>query len=169
VTYLITFSCYGSHNQGDPQGSVDRSHNRYGGPLVASNPKRRTAEIGLMDQPPYQLDHPRREAVMEAILSRSQDRGWCVLSAHVRSNHVHVVIDGDDESELVMTHLKSAASRRLNDLGFDDPTRKRWARHGSTRRLWDRDSVLKAIAYVIDQQGEPMSTFVADRSRTSRL
>jgi REP element-mobilizing transposase RayT len=126
-----------------------------------------------MDQPPYQLDHPRRQAVMEAILGRSQDRGWCVLSAHVRSNHVHVVIEGDiegnDEPELLMTHLKSAASRRLNDRGFDDPTRKRWACHGSTRRLWDRDSVLKAIAYVIDQQGEPMSTFEVDRSRRSRL
>jgi hypothetical protein len=80
-----------------------------------------------------------------------------------------VVIDGDDEPERMMTHLKSAASRRLNDLGFDDPGRRRWARHGSTRRLWDRDSVLKAIAYVIDQQGEPMSTFEADRSRRSRL
>jgi REP element-mobilizing transposase RayT len=122
-----------------------------------------------MEQRAYQLDDPRRQSVLEAILERSRDRGWQVLAAHVRSNHVHAVVEGDDEPELMMTQLKSAASRRLNELGLDDSTTKRWARHGSTRRLWDRDSVLNAIGYVIDGQGEPMSTFEADRSCWSRL
>jgi REP element-mobilizing transposase RayT len=122
-----------------------------------------------MEQRAYQLDDPRRQSVLEAILERSRDRGWQILAAHVRSNHVHVVVEGDDEPELMMTQLKSAASRRLNELGLDDSTTKRWARHGSTRRLWDRDSVLNAIGYVIDGQGEPMSTFEADRSCWSRL
>jgi REP element-mobilizing transposase RayT len=123
----------------------------------------------LMDQPHYQLDNPRRQSVLQAILKRSRDRGWQVLAAHVRSNHVHVVVEGDDEPELMMTQLKSAASRHLNEIGLGDSTTKRWARHGSTRRLWDRDSVLKAIGYVIDGQGEPMSMFEADRSCWSRL
>jgi REP element-mobilizing transposase RayT len=110
-----------------------------------------------MDQPGYQLDNPRRQPVLEAMLERSHDRGWQLLAAQVRSNNVHVVVEGDGEPELMMTQLKSAASRRLNELGLDDSTTKRWARHGSTRRLWNRDSVLKAIGYVIDGQGEPMS------------
>jgi REP element-mobilizing transposase RayT len=122
-----------------------------------------------MYQPSYQLDNHRREPVLEAILERSRDRGWQVLAAHVRSNHVHVVVEGDDKPELMLTQLKAAASRRLNELGLDDSTTKRWARHGSTRRLWDRDSVLWAIGYVIDGQGEPMSMFEADRSCWSRL
>jgi len=115
------------------------------------------------------MEHSRREAVLQAILDRSHDRGWQLLAAHVRSNHVHVVLDGDDKPEVMMTQLKSAASRRLNDLSLDDPARKRWARHGSTRRLWDRESVLKAIAYVVEGQGEAMSSFEADRSCRSRL
>jgi REP element-mobilizing transposase RayT len=115
------------------------------------------------------MEHSRREAVLQAILDRSHDRGWQLLAAHVRSNHVHVVLDGDDKPEVMMTQLKSAASRRLNDLDLDDPARKRWARHGSTRRLWDRESILKAIAYVVDGQGEAMSSFEADRSCRSRL
>jgi REP element-mobilizing transposase RayT len=123
----------------------------------------------VMDQPHYQLDNPRRQSVLQAILQRSRDRGWPVLAAHVRSNHVHVVVEGDDEPEVVMTQLKAAASRRLNELGLDDSSTKRWARHGSTRSLWDRDSVLNAIGYVIDGQGEPMSMFEADRSCWSRL
>lgn len=153
----------------NPEGSVDLRHNRYRGPLVASNPRRQTAEMRLMDQPPYELDHPRREAVLEAILNRSRTSDWNVLATHVRSNHVHVIIKGAAKPEFLMTQLKSAASRHLNRLAFDDPARKRWARHGSTRRLWDRQSVLRALAYVMDEQGEPMSAFEADRSRRSRL
>jgi REP element-mobilizing transposase RayT len=122
-----------------------------------------------MDQTQYHLDHPRRQLVLQAILERSRDRDWQVLAAHVRSNHVHVVVEGDDEPELMMTQFKAAASRRLNDLGLDGSNAKRWARHGSTRRLWDRDSVLNAISYVIDGQGETMSMFEADRSCGSRL
>jgi hypothetical protein len=60
-----------------------------------------------------------------------------------------------------MNDLKSYASRILNRAAPDAPDRKRWARHGSTRWLWDRKSVSAAIAYVADKQGEPMALFVA--------
>jgi REP element-mobilizing transposase RayT len=159
VTYFITFACYGSHMHGANQGSVDRSHNHYRAPLAKPNPRRLAAEFRLMDQPPYELDEPRRQAVLEAIMNRSKQSGWLLTAAHVRQTHVHVVIQAEEKPEFVMTQLKSAASRRLNDCGFDHPTRKRWARHGSTRTLFKDESVQQAIRYVIDGQGEPMSTF----------
>jgi hypothetical protein len=68
-----------------------------------------------------------------------------------------------------MTQLKSAASRRVNILGFDHPLRKRWARHGSTRRLFNDESVRRAISYVVEEQGQPMAVFEVDHSRWSRL
>jgi REP element-mobilizing transposase RayT len=169
MTYLITFPCYGSHMHGDHNGSVDRNHNRYGAPFAPSNPRLLAAELRLMDQPPYELDEPRRQAVLDGTIDRCIRQEWHLLAAHVRTNHVHVVVQAEDKPEFVMTQLKSAASRRLNDLGFDDRTRKRWARHGSTRRLFNDESVQQAIRYVIDGQGEPMSTFLADRSRRSRF
>jgi len=70
-----------------------------------------------------------------------------------------MVVQGEQSPEFIMTQLKSAASRRLNDVGFEDRTRKRWARHGSTRTLFDAEVVQKAIRYVIEGQGESMSTF----------
>ena len=112
---------------GDCEGSVDRSHNRYRGPLAKPNPRRLAAELNLMDQPPYEMDEPRRKAVLEAIISRCSQADWNLMAAHVRSNHLHVIIQAADEPEFVMTQLKSAASRRLNDRGFDERTRKRWA------------------------------------------
>src|SRR3984957_17716809 len=154
---------------GDCEGSVDRSHNRYRGPFARPNPGRRAAKLNLMDQPPYEMDRRRRKAMLEAIINRCNRADWSVMAAHVRSNHVHVIVQAQEKPEFVMTQLKSAASRRLNDQGFDDRTRKRWARHGSTRTLFNAESVRQAIRYVLDGQGEPMSTFTADRSRRSRF
>jgi REP element-mobilizing transposase RayT len=152
-----------------PDGSVDREHNLYGSRLVEPNPRRLAREQTLMDQVPYEMDEPRREAVLAATISRCRQVDWHLLAVHVRSNHVHLVVEARDPPEFVMTQLKSAASRRLNILGLDDPTRKRWARHGSTRRLFNDESVQRAIAYLIEGQGQPMAIFEADRSRWSRL
>jgi REP element-mobilizing transposase RayT len=44
-------------------------------------------------QPPYLLDEARRAVVLGAIQSVCQYRGWKLFAAHVRQNHVHVVVD----------------------------------------------------------------------------
>jgi len=59
---------------------------------------------------------------------------------------------------------KSYASRCLNRMGPDEPTRKRWAKHGSTRWLWKPTQVSAAIRYVAAEQGEPMAVFEAVES-----
>jgi REP element-mobilizing transposase RayT len=159
MTYLITFPCYGSHLHGAPEGAVDRYHNRYKEPFAQPNPGILATELRLMDQPPYEMDEPHRRAVLLAITERCARQDWRLIAAHVRSNHVHVVVGAEEEPEFVMTQLKSAASRRLNELSFDHPARKRWARHGSTRWLFNPESVQRAVRYVLDEQGHPMSTF----------
>jgi REP element-mobilizing transposase RayT len=146
---------------GEESGSVDREHNAFGGRLIEADPKRLRAEKQRMDQPPYNLDRDRREAVLAAIIERCAGRHWDLRAAHVRMNHVHIVVEADVRPERVMNDLKSYASRHLNGLGFDDPGRKRWARHGSTRWLWKQENVSGAIRYVVDQQGEAMAAFEA--------
>ena len=58
-----------------------------------------------------------------------------------------------------MNDFKAYSSRRLTEAGFEDRNRKRWSRHGSTRYLWDIDSVEGAIRYTIDEQGELMAWY----------
>jgi hypothetical protein len=58
-----------------------------------------------------------------------------------------------------MHAFKAYASRRLNQMGLDEPDRKRWARHGSTRWLWKQEHVSAAIQYVVAEQGNAMSVF----------
>ncbi len=115
-----------------------------------------------MEQEPYLLDGDRRAAVLAAMQEVCQSRRWRLFAARVRNNHVHVVIDGEPKPEKILNDLKSYASRSLTRLGFDPPGRRRWAHHGSTRWLWQLEDVLGAIRYVVREQGEPMSVFVAD-------
>jgi REP element-mobilizing transposase RayT len=105
------------------------------------------------------LDFARREAVLSAILDRCTERGWYLHAAHIRTTHVHIVIEADPHPDRVMNDLKSYASRCLNRAGFDSIECKRWARHGSTLWLWNEREVNAAIRYVIEEQGEPMSLF----------
>ena len=114
-----------------------------------------------MVEAPYNMDRTRRDAVLTALRERCIERHWILWAAHVRTNHVHLIVTAEARPERVMNDLKSYASRCLNRVGLDEPSRKRWARHGSTRWLWSREDVLAAIRYVVDEQGAPMSVFVA--------
>ncbi|MCP5119811.1 MAG: hypothetical protein GY953_54125 [bacterium] len=114
-----------------------------------------------MDQPPYGMDQVRRGAVLAAIVERCSDRNWKLLAAHVRANHVHIVVEAEVRPERIMNDVKSYASRCLNRLGLDEPGRKRWARHGSTRWLWKPENVSAATRYVVEEQGDPMAVFEA--------
>jgi REP element-mobilizing transposase RayT len=161
LTYHITFACYGCHLHGDESGSIDPDHNVPGTPLVPPDSERLAFATERMMQPPYHLDEPRRDAVLSAIQQVSAHRRWNLLAAHVRSNHVHVVVDADVPPERVMSDFKVYASRHLNQLNLDEPNRKRWARHGSARWLLKPQQVSLASQYVIAGQGEPMSVFAA--------
>ena len=141
---------------------MDQYHNLFGGRLLKPDPQRALAEREKMSQPPYRLDPDSREAVLTAVRRHCEHRGWNLLAAHVRTNHVHVVVEAEVQPERVMVEFKSYASRALNSLGLDGPDRRRWARHGSTRWLFQDSDVGKAIRYVIESQGAPMALFVAD-------
>ena len=159
VIYLVTFACYGGHLRGSESGSIDRQHNVPGTPILAVDSARADADAERMDQDPYHLDQIRRDAVREAIQEVCADRGWSLLAAPVRSNHVHTVVDAEVPPERVMGDIQAYASRRLNRMGLDEPNRRRWARHGSTRWLWKPKHVSAAIQYVVAEQGEAMSVF----------
>ena len=161
MRYFITFACYGARLHGDESGSVDRHHNLVGSRLLEPNAERAMAVRRKMLQDPYVLDAVARPVVLIAIQRHCAYRGWSLLAAHVRSNHVHVIVEAQTRPERIMNEFKSYASRELNQLTSERPDRRRWARHGSTRWLWKDQDVRHALQYVTDEQGEPMALFVA--------
>jgi REP element-mobilizing transposase RayT len=144
LRYFIAFACYGTRLHGEESGSVDRRHNLVGSPLLEPNSQRVMAERREMLQDPYVLDQVRRDVVLAAIHRHCALRGWNLLAAHVRSNHVHVIVESEARPERIMNEFKSYASRELNRLGPDCPGRKRWARH-EARWLWKDDDVRHAL------------------------
>jgi REP element-mobilizing transposase RayT len=162
MRYFITFACYGSHLHGDEPGIVDLHHNVPGSPFAEASPERRVIKFEQMDQAPFSLDKDRRAAVLSALHEVCLHRQWILIAAHVRTNHVHVVVEGDARPERMMNTFKSYASRKLNLLRIDEPHRKRWARHGSTRWLWKDEQVQEVLQYVVYGQGEAMEVYLAE-------
>lgn len=171
LAYFLTFTTYGSWLHGRTPGSVDRDHNIPGTPFLPANPALEAARRASMRQEPYLLDEPRRGIVLHTLIEVSSHRKWKLWAAHVRSNHAHVVATARDKPEKVMNDLKAWASRRLREAFAESADRDRWTQHGSTRWLNDESSFLRAVKYVIDEQGEQMAVYLAEglRERLSRL
>jgi hypothetical protein len=102
--------------------------------------------------------------VIVAIFSQTRKRAVVthLITFACYGCHLH----GDESGSVDREHSlpESYASRCLNRMGLDQPARKRWARHGSTRWLWKAEDVSAAVRYVGDEQGERMSVFEASSS-----
>jgi len=159
LAYLITFTCYGARLHGDEAGSVDRDHNIPGTPFLPSKPNWVRADEREMKQKAYELDGARRALVLEAICQVCRHRDWRLLAAHVRSSHIHIVVNGEEAPEKILNDVKAYASRFLHRNGLDGISRKHWSRHGSTRYLWKPEEVAAAVHYVVREQGKPMAVW----------
>ena len=153
LAYFITFRTYGTWLHGDARGSVDRSHNIFGTPLLEPDTKRERAELERCSREPVTLDAPCRRVVERTVVEVCGHRVWPIHELNVRSNHVHVVLSADEPVEQVMRSLKSWSTRRLKEAGLLPPGGKTWSRHGSTRYLWKPHEVDAACRYVQDGQG----------------
>jgi REP element-mobilizing transposase RayT len=167
ITALISWTCYGQWLHGNQRGSVDPEHNVLHEPWLAPDPERQDAEGEAMTQHPYELDEPRRRVVLDAIREVCKHRGWILHAVHVRALHVHVVVSGEATPERMMNDFKAYASWALNRAGFDDRSRKRWTRHGSTRYINDPSYLHGAVNYVLNKQGTPMQRWPEDEDPTS--
>lgn len=166
LAYFITFTTYGTwlHGTVKGKGSVDSEHNVYGAPFVEADPDREREAREALVQPPYVMSAAEREVVCRAVVELAREKGWQVWAAHVRSNHVHVVIAADREPGRLMSDLKGRASRELTRAGFGGPDRRRWTRHGSTRHLFREDEVAAAVRYTLDEQGDRMACYEEPRT-----
>jgi REP element-mobilizing transposase RayT len=152
MTYLITWCCYGSHIPGE-EGIVSKRNNHFGARVATAYAFFAQASHAVMKDESFELNEAHRQIVLKAIVGVCQYRGWALLAAHVRTAHVHVVVDADIAPERIMHDLKSYASRALNREN------QNWVRHGSTRYLYSRETIANAIRYVLEKQGQPMAVY----------
>jgi len=117
LAYLITWTCKGTWLHGDERGSVDPSHNIPGTPFIAPDVERKASVARRLVHDALHLDEHARRIVCRTVGEVCEHRGWVLLAANIRSNHIHVVVAADDMPEPVMNSLKASATRRLREAG----------------------------------------------------
>lgn len=140
-------------------GTVDRENNVPDTAYLSPDRQRARRVRSSMKYAPLRLDQARRNAVLASMRETCAVRGWWLSAAHARSTHVHVVVATSAKPERVLVDLKSYASRGLVKSGLETSSRPKWAKHGSTRWLWEQENVRAAIAYVLNGQGDDMAVY----------
>jgi len=153
LAYFITFRAYGTWLPGDPRGAIRHWSPASGSAPIPSHRGLERQSRGLLHGGPVDFDKPRRDAITLAIGEVCEVRGWNLLALNVRTNHVHLVVQCEVPPERAMNDLKSYATRRMVSEGLFPANARPWARHGSTRYLWNEQDVEGAWAYVIHGQG----------------
>lgn len=160
IAYLITIRCYGTWLHGDARGSMDREKfNRYGGPKIPVRPGLEKSDSASLKSPRIELKAAQREATKQAIRNDCLIRGYRLYALNVRTNHVHTVVSGRRKPEQIMNSFKAYATRTLRDKGMLNHNSKVWARHGSTKYLWNEEQLERAIDYVLYGQGDELPSF----------
>ncbi|MBY0506471.1 MAG: hypothetical protein K2X03_21310 [Bryobacteraceae bacterium] len=152
MTYMITFSGYGTHLHGHELGSWKD------GALQPPNTAREKIMRERMIQPPFVLDSPQRPMVLDALVTLAGKRGWTLLAAHVRTTHVHAVLVCEAPAQRALVACKASATQALN-LADGQLERRRWSQGGNVLHLRSSSAVTAAIRYVLHRQGEPMSVY----------
>lgn len=153
LAYFLSWRGYGTWLHGDPRLSVDKQHAEYGTPLFPRNSAIESYERGLLTNEPHTMSGDARGVVLHAVEGHAKFRGWPILALNVRTNHVHVVVRADGtDPEPVMAQFKARATRLLREAGLAGRDQRLWAHHGSTRHLFDGDSLALAIDYVLNRQ-----------------
>jgi len=158
MIFLMTFTSYGAHLPGDERGSFD--HVRAGQRrFVRPNPGLEVYRRKQMRQPPFELrDATSRRVVRDAIVKVCDFRSVPLYALHVRTNHVHGVVEAED-ARRVLHDWKAYATRSLRDAGLVAPDRVVWTHGGNASPLRSSASVRAAIRYVLEGQGEGMETY----------
>ena len=151
--YFVTFGIHGAHLHGDDRGSYQRAA-RSRAP-VAPNPAWRYAEQQQLAYPATPFDAEACRTIESAIREVCAHRRWSLIAVQARPTHVHVVFHCPGRPEHAMNAFKAWSTRALREAGYP-ADRRPWARHGSTRYLWDGIDVEAAALYVAEGQGAPV-------------
>jgi len=90
LAYYITFTTYGTWLHGDKRGSIIREN---GVPLtLGKHTGINKHEYQQLKDDPVTLDPVKRRIVLEIIIKHCKIRQWHLYAAHIRSNHIHLVV-----------------------------------------------------------------------------
>ncbi len=153
LAYFLTWHTYGTWLHGHRDGSVDKHHDQYGSDRVRPKPMREARARERMKSEPVIFSKRARSIVEAVIREHCALKNWHLHALAVRTNHVHVVVGaGEVEPEPIVKQLKQWGTRRLREGGLVASEQPVWAKHASTKRLFDERSLHQAVRYTLEEQ-----------------
>jgi REP element-mobilizing transposase RayT len=163
LAYFITYTCYGTRLHGDERGTVDLKHNEFRAPLLPADAARVQAMRERMRETAYWLDAPRRAVVLGVLREVAEHRRWLLIAAHARSTHVHAIVHAEADPHKVSGDFKAYSTRALKQEPLDIHRKHFWTEGASHRYLFHPDRLREEIHYVLDEQGDRMAVYEAER------
>lgn len=118
AAYFITWSCYGQRLPGDPRGSVNESHSKFGTEPLRPSAAYAAFAASKLKHPPITLSTSARAIATQAIEDHCTHRKWTLEAINVRMTHAHTVVRAPGRApEPVLVQFKAWATRRLRESG----------------------------------------------------
>ncbi|MHA1129057.1 MAG: hypothetical protein ACTSRN_08935, partial [Alphaproteobacteria bacterium] len=144
IAYFVTFTTYGTWLHGDLRSSVIRENGQ--SKVLPENARFYRHEQEKLKNFPVLLDGGQRQIVRDTIVKHCDIRKWRLYALHVRSNHVHTVVQSDKLIDQVSNELKGWPKRVLRENGFNPP--KVWTGGSSKVYLFTEAKLREKIRYV---------------------
>jgi len=136
LAYHITFGTYGTRLHGDPRGTVDRSMNQPGDPIIGADPNRWLRERGSLRFEPAFLSKEQRQFAESVIPDICRQGGWLYHIASAGPDHVHVLLSSSSDGTAVRKWFKRWLGERLSERWPLPAGKSWWAEGGSVKWVW---------------------------------
>ena len=152
LAYHITWGTYGTRLHGDDRGTVDRSMNQHGDPIIGLDSEWQRIETSLLRFPRRVLTRQQREFI-EATIPDICVRGkWEFISTAAAADHVHNVLRAQADGKDVRKWLKRWVSEAPSERYPLETEQVWWAECGSVKWVWMQDYFDRVVNYVEQQK-----------------
>ena len=152
LAYHITFGMYGSRLHGDPRGTVDRSMNKPGDPIIGRDTDWEQIERSLLRFPPVVPTSQQRRFTESIIPSICDRGGWQLHTCAAQPDHVHTLLTTTADGKTVRRLLKRWLGQALSDRWPLPPEATWWAEGGSVKWIWDQQYFENVFSYIERQR-----------------
>ena len=152
LAYHLTFGTYGTRLHGDDRGTVHRSMNQPGDPIIGRNEDWEQVERRMLKFPPVILTSQQRveiERVIPVVCARG---GWMFCNCAAQSDHVHTLLRGSADGKAIRRWLKTWVSQAITERWPLVPGAVWWAECGSVKWVWTDDYLANVYEYIEGQR-----------------
>jgi REP element-mobilizing transposase RayT len=152
LAYHLTYGTYATRLHGDSRGTVDRSANNPGDPIIGSDPARWEFEQIRLRFPPVKLTLQQRQLIELVLPSVCERGGWQLHVGAAKEDHCHVLLTSDRDGEDVRKWLKRWVGEHLSIEWPLPPGATWWAECGSVKWIWNQAYFDNVYEYVKNQR-----------------